>query len=189
MINIILFGPPGSGKGTQSKFLEEKFSLVHLSTGDICRNEIDNKTPEGVEAKRLIDGGNFFPDELAYKMLEKFLDKNNDSLGFIYDGIPRHVGQVPVFADILKNRKAKVDYVIELNLDDDKLIERLLLRGKSSGRKDDGSREIIQKRLNIYKDVTKPIACMYADQGIYHEINGEGSMQEVFSRICDIIKL
>jgi len=189
MLNIILFGPPGSGKGTQSQFLQAKYSLIHLSTGDICRNEIDNKTPEGIEAKKLIDGGNFFPDKLAYKMLEKFLNKNNDSIGFVYDGIPRHVGQVPVFADILEKREAKVDYVIELSVDDEVLIQRLLSRGESSGRKDDSGREVIIKRLNIYKDVTAPIAKIYADKGIYYKINGEGSMNDVFSRICDVIKL
>jgi adenylate kinase len=188
MLNIVLFGPPGSGKGTQSKLLQEKFGLIHLSTGDVCREEIKKETPEGLEAKRLIDGGNFFPDSLAYRIVEKFLDDNASSRGFIYDGIPRNIGQVPVFANMLKNRNGKVDLVIEMKVDEEELIQRLLKRGRSSGRPDDSNREVIEKRLRIYDDVTAPIAKLYMNEGVYHEVDAEGSMEEVLAKLSALVE-
>jgi adenylate kinase len=188
MLNIVLFGPPGSGKGTQSKLLQQKFGLIHLSTGDVCREEIKKETPEGIEAKRLIDGGNFFPDSLAYRIVEKFLDDNASSKGFIYDGIPRNIGQVPVFANMLRKKNAKVDLVIEMKVDEEELIQRLLKRGKSSGRPDDSNREVIEKRLRIYDKVTAPIAKLYIDEGIYHEIDAEGSMEQVLTKLSVLVK-
>lgn len=188
MLNIVLFGPPGSGKGTQSKLLQEKFGLIHLSTGDVCREEIKKETPEGLEAKRLIDGGNFFPDALAYRIVEKFLDEHAASKGFIYDGIPRNIGQVPVFANMLEKRNGKVDLVIELKVDEEELIQRLLKRGKSSGRPDDSNREVIEKRLRIYDEITAPIAKLYLSEGIYHEIDAEGSMEEVLAKLSALVE-
>jgi adenylate kinase len=188
MLNIILFGPPGSGKGTQSKLLQERFGLVHLSTGDVCREEIKKATPEGLEAKRLIDGGNFFPDRLAYRIVEKFLDENASAKGFIYDGMPRHVGQVPVFGEMLQKRNAKVDLVIEMKVDEEELIQRLLKRGESSGRPDDSGREVIEKRLRIYDDVTAPIAEEYKSQGVYHEFDAMGSMEDVLLRLANLVE-
>lgn len=188
MLNIILFGPPGSGKGTQSKLLQERFGLVHLSTGDVCREEIKKATPEGLEAKRLIDGGNFFPDRLAYRIVEKFLDENANAKGFIYDGMPRHVGQVPVFGEMLQKRNAKVDLVIEMKVDEEELIQRLLKRGESSGRPDDSGREVIEKRLRIYDDVTAPIAEEYKSQGVYHEFDAMGSMEDVLLRLANLVE-
>lgn len=184
MLNIILFGPPGSGKGTQSRLLQNKFGLIHLSTGDVCREEIKKSTPEGLEAKRLIDEGNFFPDKLAYRIVEKFLDNNSNAKGFIYDGIPRHVGQIEVFAEMLAKRNNCVDLVIELKADEEELVQRLLKRGEYSGRPDDSSREVIEKRLQIYEEVTAPIADYYREKGIYHLIDAIGDVEEISERLC-----
>jgi len=189
MLNIVLFGPPGSGKGTQSKLLQEKYQLIHLSTGDVCREEIKRATPEGLEAKRLIDGGNFFPDELAYRIVEKFLDHHKGVKGFVYDGIPRHVGQISVFADVLDKRNSVVDLVVEIKVEKEELIQRLLRRGESSGRPDDSCREVIEKRLRIYDEVTAPIADSYRKQGIYQSLDGMGSMKEILERISQLIEL
>ena len=188
MVNIIMFGPPGSGKGTQSKLLQEKFNLIHLSTGDVCREEIKFATPEGIEAKRLIDGGNFFPDKLAYRIVEKFLDQHADARGIVYDGIPRHIGQTDHFAEMLAERKGNVDLVIELKVEEEILIQRLLKRGESSGRPDDSGREVIIKRLRIYDNVTAPIADYYKTKGLYYALDGMGSLSEVFERIVALVE-
>jgi len=188
MLNIIMFGPPGSGKGTQSKLLQEKFNLIHLSTGDVCRDEMSHATPEGLEAKRLIDGGNFFPDKLAYRIVEKFLDQHSEEGGVVYDGIPRHLGQVETFAEMLAKRNGRVDLVVELKVEEENLIQRLLERGKSSGRPDDSGRDVILKRLRIYDEVTSPIADYYKKQNLYHAVDGMGTLSEVFERIAVLVK-
>jgi len=188
MLNIVLLGPPGSGKGTQSKLIQDRFGLIHLSTGDVCREEIKKATPEGLEAKRLIDGGNFFPDKLAYRIVEKFIDSNNEAMGFVYDGMPRHVGQIPVFADMLAKRNSMVDIVVELKVEEEELIQRLLKRGETSGRPDDSGREVIEKRLRIYDDVTAPIAEEYKKAGVYFSVDAMGSMDEVLDRISKLIE-
>ncbi|MFA8434541.1 MAG: adenylate kinase [Marinifilaceae bacterium] len=187
MHNIVIFGPPGAGKGTQSGRLQDKYGIIHLSTGDICRQEILKKTPEGLLAKKLIDGGNFFPDELAYKMVEKFLSGNADAKGFVYDGMPRHVGQVEPFDQMLVKRDSKVDLVLELKVEEEELIKRLLKRGESSGRPDDSGREVILKRLRIYDEVTAPLADVYQKKGVYQTIDGMGSETEIFARICNAV--
>ena len=187
MLNIVLFGPPGSGKGTQSKLLQKRFGLIHLSTGDVCREEIKKATPEGLEAKRLIDGGNFFPDKLAYRIVEKFLDQHSEARGFVYDGMPRHVGQVPIFAKMLEKRNSIVDIVIELKVEEEELIQRLLKRGETSGRPDDSGREVIEKRLRIYGEVTAPIAQEYKKAGVYYSINAMGSLDQVLDRLSELL--
>lgn len=184
MVNIVLYGPPGSGKGTQSRRLQEKYGFVHLSTGDLCRQEIEKQTPEGLLAKKLIDGGNFFPHELAYRMVEKFLDVNIDARGIVYDGFPRDVLQVDVFREMLEKRGACVDLVVELVVEKEELIDRLLKRGESSGRADDSGRDVIEKRLEIYNRVTAPIADPYKSEGVYRPIDGMGSEQQILDRIC-----
>ncbi|WP_320019970.1 adenylate kinase [Labilibaculum manganireducens] len=188
MLNIVLFGPPGSGKGTQSKLLQKKYGLIHLSTGDVCREEIKQATPEGLEAKRLIDGGNFFPDKLAYRIVEKFLDSNIEAKGFVYDGMPRHEGQIDVFDGMLAKRDSVVDIVIELKVEEEELIQRLLKRGESSGRPDDSGREVIEKRLRIYEDVTAPIAKRYKEKGVYHSLDAIGSLDDVLERISLLLE-
>jgi len=188
MLNIVLFGPPGSGKGTQSKLLQEKYGLIHLSTGDVCREEIKKATIEGLEAKRLIDGGNFFPDKLAYRIVEKFIDNNKDAKGFVYDGMPRHKGQIDVFDSMLAKRNSIVDVVVELKVEKEELIQRLLKRGESSGRPDDSGREVIEKRLRIYENVTAPIAERYKEKGLYHSVDAIGSLNDVLERISVLLE-
>lgn len=188
MVNIVLFGPPGSGKGTQSKLLQDKYGLIHLSTGDVCREEIKKATEEGLEAKKLIDGGNFFPDKLAYRIVEKFLDNNRDAKGFVYDGMPRHEGQIDVFDNMLTKRNSAVDIVVELKVEEEELIQRLLKRGESSGRLDDSGREVIIKRLKIYEEVTAPIAERYKEKGLYHSVNAIGSLDDVLERISLLLE-
>ncbi len=188
MYNIILFGPPGSGKGTQSKLLAEKFGFIHLSTGDVCREEIKQGTPEGLEAKRLIDGGNFFPDALAYKIVQKFLDKHSRAEGIIYDGMPRNINQIPVFADMLAKQQGKVDLAVELAAGKEEVIQRLLKRGETSGRPDDSERSIIEKRLRIYEEVTAPIAEYYKNLGVFHQIDASGTPAQVLERLAALIK-
>ncbi len=188
MYNIILFGPPGAGKGTQSELLAEKFGCIHLSTGDVCREEIKQGTPEGLEAKRLIDGGNFFPDELAYKIVQKFLDKHHDAKGIVFDGMPRNTNQIPVFAEMLAKQQGKVDLAIELVADKEELIQRLLKRGETSGRPDDSERSIIEKRLKIYEEVTAPIAAHYKSQGVFYQIDAMGTPAQVLERLAALIR-
>ena len=183
-----MFGPPGSGKGTQSKLLEERFNLIHLSTGDVCREEIKLATPEGLEAKRLIDGGNFFPDKLAYRIVEKFLNQNSKARGIVYDGIPRHIGQTEHFAEMLDKRQGYVDFVIELKVDEEVLVQRLLKRGKSSGRLDDSGRDVIVKRLRIYDNLTAPIAEYYKTLNLYFTVDGMGTLSEVSERIASLVE-
>ncbi len=188
MYNIVLFGSPGAGKGTQSKLLVEKFDYIHLSTGDVCREEIKQGTPEGLEAKRLIDEGNFFPDELAYKIVQKFLDKNSGAKGIIFDGIPRNTEQIPVFVDMLAKQQGKVDLAIELVADKEEVIQRLLKRGETSGRLDDRERSIIEKRLKIYEEVTAPISVYYKSQGVLHQVDAMGTPAQVLERLAALIK-
>ncbi len=187
MRNIVLFGAPGSGKGTQAKLLQKRFGFIHLSTGDVCRAEIKKESPEGLHAKKLIDAGFFFPDQLAYQIVKKFIDANKTAQGFIYDGIPRHIGQVPEFENILNERNAKVDLAIELKADENELVKRLLTRGETSGRPDDFEQEIIEKRLQIYHETTAPIAKAYQKAGIYFSINGMGSVNKIFLDIVSLI--
>ncbi len=188
MVNIIMFGAPGSGKGTQSELLQERFNLIHLSTGDVCREEIKQKTPEGLEAKRLIDGGDFFSDELAYRIVEKFLDQNSKAKGIVYDGIPRHIGQTERFDQMLAERQGEVDLVIELKVDEEVLIDRLLKRGELSGRADDRGRDVILKRLRIYDELTVPIADYYKKKNLYFTVDGMGSFSEVAERIATLVE-
>ncbi|MCT4613354.1 MAG: adenylate kinase [Marinifilaceae bacterium] len=187
MANIIIFGPPGSGKGTQSKLIEDKIGIIQVSTGDICREEIKKKTKEGLEAKRLIDGGNFFPDELAFSIMSKFINQNPSEKGYIFDGIPRHLGQVEPFDKFLESINQNLDLVIELSCEDNFLIERLLNRGKLSGRADDSSKDIITKRLKIYNEVTAPIAEEYQKRGIYHKIDTNAEIEDINNQILELI--
>ena len=187
MINIILFGPPGAGKGTQSARLIEKYGLVHLSTGDVFRYNIKNQTELGVLAKSFIDKGQLVPDEVTNQMVKDFIARNNNDKGFIFDGYPRTIAQGENLDRVLEEYQANVTSMIALKVDEDELVIRLLERGKSSGRPDDQDEAIIRNRFKVYNDETSPLADFYAQKGKFIAVKGKGSMDEIFQNLCKAI--
>ena len=186
MLNLVLFGPPGAGKGTQSQKLIEKYNLVHLSTGDILRNEITNGTQLGLEAKKLMDQGILVPDEVVIGMISNKLDANKDAKGFIFDGFPRTVAQAEALDNLLASKNTTISGMVALEVNDQELEKRLLNRGKDSGRPDDANPEIIRKRIEEYNSKTAPVANYYKSQGKYVSINGIGSISEIFDGISAV---
>jgi adenylate kinase len=189
MLNLVLFGPPGAGKGTQSQKLIEKFGLIHLSTGDLLRNEIAQGTLLGLEAKKLMNDGLLVPDKVVIGMISNKLDANRDAKGFIFDGFPRTVAQAEALDELLASKNSEISGMIALEVTDDELEQRLLLRGKSSGRPDDANPEIIRKRIKEYNDKTAPVAGFYKNQGKFTSINGIGSIDEIFDAINTVIAI
>lgn len=187
MLNLVLFGPPGAGKGTQSQKLIEKYGLIHLSTGDLLRGEISNGTELGLEAKKLMDEGILVPDAVVIGMISNKLDANKDAIGFIFDGFPRTVGQAAALDNLLTSKNEQISGMIALEVNDDELLKRLLLRGQDSGRPDDANPEVISKRIKEYNDKTAPVADFYKKQNKYYNVNGIGSVSEIFVAICAII--
>ena len=188
MLNLVLFGPPGAGKGTQSQNLIEKYGLIHLSTGDLLRGEISEVTVLGLEAKKLMDQGILVPDEVVIGMISNKLDANKDAKGFIFDGFPRTVAQALALDELLKSKdNSSISGMIALEVNDDELLRRLLLRGKDSGRPDDANPEVISKRIKEYNDKTAPVADFYKKQNKFSSINGIGTVDEIFAAICAII--
>jgi adenylate kinase len=187
MLNLVLFGPPGAGKGTQSQKLIEKYGLIHLSTGDILRNEISQGTTLGLEAKKLMDEGVLVPDEVVIGMISNKLDANPEAEGFIFDGFPRTVAQATALDALLKGKNTSIAGMIALVVDDAELENRLLLRGKDSGRPDDANPEIIRKRINEYNNKTTPVAEFYKAQGKFTSINGIGSVEEIFVALSSVV--
>mgnify|MGYP001473114406 FL=1 len=187
MLNIILFGPPGAGKGTQSARLIEKYGLVHLSTGDVFRYNIKNQTELGVLAKSFIDKGQLVPDEVTNHMVKDFIARNNNDKGFIFDGYPRTIAQGENLDRVLEEYQANVTSMIALEVDEDELVIRLLERGKSSGRPDDQDEAIIRNRFKVYNDETSPLANFYAQKGKFIAIKGKGSIDEIFQNLCKAI--
>lgn len=183
MLNLVLFGPPGAGKGTQSQKLIDKYKLVHLSTGDILRNEIANCTELGLEAKKLMDQGILVPDEVVIGMIGNKLDADKKANGFIFDGFPRTISQAEALDKLLESKNSSISGMIALEVDDRELEKRLLSRGKESGRPDDANVDIIRKRIQEYNNKTAPVADFYKSQGKYSSINGIGSIDEIFSSI------
>ena len=189
MLNLVLFGPPGAGKGTQSQNLIEKFGLIHLSTGDLLRGEISQGTKLGLEAKKLMDEGILVPDEVVIGMISNKLDANKDAKGFIFDGFPRTVAQAEALDELLISKNSEISGMIALEVTDAELEQRLLLRGKSSGRPDDANPEVIRKRIKEYNDKTAPVAGFYKNQNKFTSINGIGAVEEIFKSICNVIDL
>ncbi|MDB4926988.1 adenylate kinase [Mucilaginibacter sp.] len=187
MLNLVLFGPPGAGKGTQSQNLIEKYGLIHLSTGDLLRNEILQGTALGLEAKKLMDAGMLVPDEVVIGMISNKLDANKDAKGFIFDGFPRTVAQAEALDSLLKSKNSAITVMIALEVNDDELEHRLLLRGKGSGRADDANPEVIRKRIKEYNDKTAPVAGYYKAQNKFTSINGIGSIHDIFDSINAVI--
>ena len=187
MKNLILFGPPGSGKGTQAAKLVEKYGLLHISTGDLFRSEMSQDTPLGIEAKNYIAKGQLVPDEVTIGMLRNRVLSNPDVPGYIFDGFPRTVNQANALDAFLKNRNTEISMMLALNVDEDELVKRLLIRGKDSGRADDSDESIIRNRIKVYNEQTAIAAEYYNQQGKYHGINGIGSIDEIFNRLSAII--
>ena len=183
MLNIILFGPPGSGKGTQAEKLVQKYGLVHVSTGDLLRSEIANKTALGLEAKNFMDQGLLVPDEVVIGMIDNKLGENKDSKGLILDGFPRTVAQAEALNGVLTNHNTSISAVLALNVTDTELKDRLLKRGATSGRPDNADPKVIEKRINVYKDQTAVVGDFYTKEDKFVEIAGEGSIEEIFSRL------
>lgn len=186
MKNIIIFGAPGSGKGTQSDLLVKKYGFRHISTGDVLRAEIKNGTELGQTAKSFIDKGQLIPDSLMVSILAATYDNLLPCEGVIFDGFPRTIPQAEALQGMLAERNTKVSTVLELQVADELLTERLLLRGKTSGRADDNE-ETIKARLDVYHKQTAPLAAWYAERGLLERVNGVGSLEEINAVLCAAI--
>ncbi len=184
MINLILFGPPGSGKGTQAKKLVEKYNLLHISTGDLFRYEIGNKTPLGLEAKSYIDQGALVPDSVTVGMLRNKVEANPDVDGYIFDGFPRTIPQSEALDALLAEKGASVSQLIMLDVPEQELINRLLNRGKTSGRSDDSDVNVIKNRIGVYEKETTPVFDYYKAQQKSAKVFGLGTIEEIFDRLC-----
>ncbi|MDG5799565.1 adenylate kinase [Marinilabiliaceae bacterium ANBcel2] len=186
MVNVIIFGPPGSGKGTQSEKLIEKYNFDHISTGDILRAEIKAETDLGKKASQFINNGELVPDNIIIEMLEKKLNTLNNSKGVIFDGFPRTTDQAAALKEMLKKHNEKIDIMLNLEVENQELIDRLLKRGETSGRSDDNL-ETIKKRISVYESQTSPVIDFYKNEGCYRGIKGVGSIDDIFSRISEAI--
>ena len=180
MFNLILFGPPGSGKGTQSDKLVDKYGLIHLSTGNLLRQEIKDKTPLGLEAKSFIDKGQLVPDEVVIGMVDSYFDQHKGAKGFLFDGYPRTVAQAEALDKLLEFKKTGIETVLSLNVDEEELIKRLIHRGKTSGRSDDMDENVQRKRQEVYSNETLPVAAFYKKQNKVVNIKGMGTVEEIF---------
>lgn len=187
MLNLILFGPPGSGKGTQAENLIEKYGLLHISTGDLFRSEIGKKTPLGIKAQEYMSRGELVPDEITIGMLQNKVNANPDVSGIIFDGFPRTISQARALDEFLSYRGTTVTILIALDVPDDELVKRILLRGKTSGRNDDNDETIIRNRIKVYEEETAPIFNYYAEYGKSIKVRGVGSVDSIFENIASHI--
>ncbi|MCF8227747.1 MAG: adenylate kinase [Bacteroidales bacterium] len=187
MFNIIIFGPPGSGKGTQSARIAEKFNVKHISTGDILRAEVKQKSELGRQAQTLMEKGELVPDDLLIKILHSSIEKNKDAAGFIFDGFPRTIVQAEALDDLMKELEETIDVVVSLDVPDNEVVDRLLKRAEIEGRKDD-NKETIRNRLNVYKEQTAPLLAYYMKQGKLESINGVGSIDKIFEDVVSTLE-
>lgn len=187
MLNIVLFGPPGSGKGTQAEKIIKKYNLIHLSTGDLLRAEIANRTELGLRAKSIMDKGELVPDEVVVGMIEKRIGAEKKSKGFIFDGFPRTVAQAKELDAVLTKKNTGITLMISLDVKRQELINRLLKRGKEQGRSDDNL-QTIENRIKVYEDQTTPVMNYYDQQGKARYVDGMGTIDEIFQRIETVIK-
>ncbi len=188
MLNIVLFGPPGAGKGTQSENLIRKYQLVHLSTGDILRSEIAAGTQLGIEAKMLMDAGILVPDEVVIGMISSKLDNNKDAKGFIFDGFPRTTAQAEALDKLLYQKHTSITMMLALEVNNEELIKRLLTRGRDSGRTDDQNEGVIRNRIEEYNNKTAPLKEYYTTQNKYRTVNGIGNVDDIFKSLCAAIE-
>jgi len=187
MINLILFGPPGSGKGTQAQKLIEKYGLIHISTGDLFRYEMGNDTPLGREAKSYIAKGELVPDSVTIGMLRNKVEAHPEARGFIFDGFPRTIAQAEALDTLLVEKQTAVTALLALQVDDEEIIQRIKLRGATSGRADDSDENIIRNRINVYKNETSPVFDFYAAIGKSQRIEGIGDIDDIFGRLSAAI--
>jgi adenylate kinase len=188
MVNFLIFGPPGSGKGTQSARLAEKFNLVHLSTGDMLRAEIAAGTQLGKKMSAIMATGELVPDEVVIEMIAAKIDKTNDVSGFLFDGFPRTVGQTIELEKMLGKRGMKIDLMLVLDVEHDELVRRLIARAELSGRPDDKDPAVIENRISVYKSKTEPIVNYCREKRLYQPVNGIGTIDDIFLRLSDHIK-
>ena len=188
MFNIIIFGKPGSGKGTQANFLKEKYSLYHISTGDLFRKNISNKTKLGIEAKSYLDNGDLVPDSVTIKMLENEVLQNKKVKGYIFDGFPRTLAQAKSLDTFLNSIDLKINATIALDVDENELITRLLDRGKTTNRSDDQDLEKIQNRFNEYNNKTSILIDFYDKQGKFYSVDGKGSVDDITIRLFGLVE-
>lgn len=188
MVNFLIFGPPGSGKGTQSVKLAEKFNLKHLSTGDMLRAEIAAGTELGKKMSSIMSKGELVPDAVVIEMIANKIDSTKDVAGFLFDGFPRTVAQTEELEKMLNERGMKIDSMLVLDVDHDELVKRLILRADLSGRPDDKDPAVIENRIEVYRSKTEPIIDYCRERGIYQPVNGVGSIDEIFERLCELME-
>ncbi|MGC4100902.1 adenylate kinase [Ferruginibacter sp.] len=184
MFNLILFGPPGSGKGTQSEKLIARYGLKHLSTGDLLRSEIANQTALGVEAKKIMDKGQLVPDEVVIGMISSALDANPGAKGFLFDGFPRTSAQAEALDKLLELKKTGIAVMLALNVGEEELVKRLMKRGETSGRSDDTNENVIRARITEYRNKTEMVADYYRNFDKVVMVKGEGTIDDIFSSLC-----
>ena len=188
MVNFLIFGPPGSGKGTQSVRLAEKFNLLHLSTGDMLRAEITAGTELGKKMSLIMSKGELVPDEVVIEMIAYKIDHSKDTAGFLFDGFPRTVAQTVSLEKMLNDRGMKIDQMLVLDVDHDELVKRLIARAELSGRPDDKDPAVIENRIDVYKEKTEPIINYCNQKGLYQPVNGMGSIDDIFGRLSGYMK-
>lgn len=187
MTNLVLFGPPGAGKGTQANFLKETYNLVHISTGDVFRHHIKNETALGMLAKSFMDKGELVPDQVTIDMLNAEVEKNADANGFIFDGFPRTDAQAKALDELMDSKDSQINAMVALEVEDEVLVERLLGRGKTSGRPDDADEQIIRNRIKEYYEKTAILKDYYDAQGKYCGVDGVGSISDITARLTNVI--
>lgn len=186
MLNIILFGPPGAGKGTQSQHIKEKYGLTYFSTGDILREEMAAESEIGIKVKEIISRGSLVSDEIVTSIIEKRIGNHLDSNGFLFDGFPRTVRQAEMLNDIMNEFNLKISAVLSLEVPEEILIDRMIERGKTSGRADDNL-DTIKHRFVEYESKTKPVLDFYKKENVLHDINGVGKIEDIFVNLCEVI--
>ncbi len=187
MLNIILFGAPGCGKGTQAELLKEKYGVEHISTGAVIRSEIERGTELGLSMQSYIAKGELAPDAIVLGMVRNYITSHRDAKGNIFDGFPRTTAQAEAFDELLEGEGLSVGVMIYMDVPEEELVKRILLRGKDSGRADDASEDVIRNRIKIYREQTAVVADYYSKQGKYVAVDGVGTLDEVFGRICEAI--
>lgn len=183
MLNLVLFGPPGAGKGTQAEYLVKSYQLIHLSTGDLLRSELAAKTGLGIEAKKYMDKGELVPDEIVIGMIKNKIASTDNAKGFIFDGFPRTVEQAKALDSVLNENNIPISGMLSLEVEKEELVKRLLNRGKDSGRADDQDEAVIENRIKTYHEKTSPLIDYYKEQNKHYGINGMGSIEDIAGRL------